>query len=655
MSDHPILKDIELADLRLWRDDRVVSRHDYLKPSRGPCLAVIDAGGSIGVGWSPLLEVFHGKGSYVLSQVLLIQKASVDPCAAKLLANTLQYADGPLYRQAASVAVVAKGNSSLAMLMDRLGAKTEAVDPDKLDVISKYQSLIVDGSYPLKPEQVSQVIEFARAGGNVVLHGLTLETAPAWAEALGHRLELREVNDYYKGRAIRDRWDTLLQGLSMQDLFWHQTAGGDGTGFDLQNRLAELAKYEVVTDSPGAVNCTYPSVFLSVPVGDGKILFDQTNWDTAGDMVGNFARRIASVLVTNLGGDFTPVALARKINGPLAYVPIDLSKFANRPMADEIADDGEGGWSDQGSRIDGREFPTGRVTIQGIPFFIGGPKEVKPTEKSVIVLNGDRFKKLCLEVKGIPIGLKAETLEFLHTCAWCSESTPIFSYIVNYEGGDFEEIRVVGGININDWWLPTGDREFLNEMPGITTRVGLVGENPTFEAAGLYLMQWINPHPERKITTIDLIYRCHPQSHAAPILLGVTAGVKADADTTCQGVTGDAAKAKTLTDQAEQLMAKMQYDQAEGLLKQATAADPNSGRAFFMLGRTYRLSNKLPEATKVYRLAAGLLPESTEVLNELAEMLETQGKKIQASAVYRQSLRVNWNQPPVLNALDRLK
>ena len=83
--------------------------------------------------------------------------------------------------------------------------------------------------------------------------------------------------------------------------------------------------------------------------------------------------------------------------------------------------------------------------------------------------------------------------------------------------------------------------------------------------------------------------------------------------------------------------------------------DPNYGRAAFMLATSYRMTKKFPEAIKAYRVAAGLLPNSTELLNEFAEMLESRGKKIQASAVYRQSLRVNWNQPPVMEALSRLK
>ena len=151
------------------------------------------------------------------------------------------------------------------------------------------------------------LINEARAGSTVLVHRLTDKTVAAWAKALGARLELREIPDYYRGRAVRADWSPLLEGLSMHEFHWHQSAGGDDSSFSLNFRIAELARTEIVTDAPGAVLCTHPAVFVSVPVGKGIVMFDQTNWDTAGDMVGNYSRRIASTLVTNMGGSFKAV------------------------------------------------------------------------------------------------------------------------------------------------------------------------------------------------------------------------------------------------------------------------------------------------------------------------------------------------------------
>jgi hypothetical protein len=81
------------------------------------------------------------------------------------------------------------------------------------------------------------------------------------------------------------------------------------------------------------------------------------------------------------------------------------------------ADDGKGGWSDQGPTADFRAFPTGRQFFQGVPFVID-------REKSCIVLatpgqfgtttGRPGHDKMPREVT-IPIGFKAEGFYFLHS------------------------------------------------------------------------------------------------------------------------------------------------------------------------------------------------------------------------------------------------
>jgi hypothetical protein len=444
----------------------------------------------------------------------------------------------------------------------------------------------------------------------------------------------------------------------MHEFHWHKRVGGDGHSFEDWARLAELSKTEIVISAPGARTCTYPAVFVSVPYGDGEVIFDQIQWDTAGEVVGPFCRRIASTLLTHLGAQFEPMPPSRTVEKPLAYLPIDLSPFVNRPMADDKADDKEGGWSDQGPQIDGRQFPTGRVMVKGIAFLIGGEKERDPHDKTAIILNATpfmaaaRFREQLSEVKGIPVNRKLETLHFLHTGAW-TWPEHLFSYFVNYEDGTKEDIRVVGGINTTDWWINGQLPTFPDEMPGVTTQVGLIAENPTFEAIGAFLMEWVNPWPQKAVTTVDIIY-C-TRSPCTPVIMGITAGIKATAETPAEiAPKGDRAKAETLVKSAESLIKAGKYADAETMLKDAAAADPGYGRAHFLLGRVCRDTKREKEAVKHYRAAAGIIPDSTEILNELAGLLEAQGKKLQSLLAYQQSLEVNWNQPPVLEAIARL-
>lgn len=654
---HPALAGLTDEDIQLWRDDRVVSRHDYMKTSSASVLALIDGGGKLGLEWTPLLEAYFGKGSYILSQILLTEKAMKDPAAAKLLANLLRYEDGPIYRPQNTAAVIAKPGTPLAMRVERLKTEAVALAPEGKGDLNGINGIIADASAGYSDARTAEILDVARNGGKVVLHGLTANTAPIWGKALGAKIELRPVPAYSSGRAIRRDWDGLLDGLSMHELHWHSPVGGDGNSFTAGSRLEELAKTEIVTDAAGARICTYPAVLVSIPLGKGEVLLDQTRWDTADEVVGPLARRIASTLLTNLGVRFKAVPPARKIEGPLAYLPIDLSKFVNRPMVDEVADDNLGGWSDQGPALDGREFPLGRVKTQGITFVIGGEKASDPNKKSIVGLGSYRFKDKFPEVKGIPVGLKVETLCFLHTGAWMNDSVHMFSYVINYADGTKEAIPVIGGVNIRDWWLPTGEATFSDEISGVTTRVGLVTENPTFEAVGAYIMEWVNPYPDKIVVSIDCVMK-GAESHTTPVILAMTAGVKAAGTATAddQKSKGDArAKAELLMKQAEEQIAAGKLAEAEATLKSAELADPDFGRAAFLLGQTYRNTKRFTEAAKEYQKAAGLMPDNTEVLNEMGAMFEAQKKKTRALMAYRESLKINWNQPPVLDAVNRLK
>jgi len=58
------------------------------------------------------------------------------------------------------------------------------------------------------------------------------------------------------------------------------------------------------------------------------------------------------------------------------FTPLDLSKAANMGFADEIAGDGKGGWTDQGSLNDLREFTLrGLNKLQYVDFYIIDPEE----------------------------------------------------------------------------------------------------------------------------------------------------------------------------------------------------------------------------------------------------------------------------------------
>ena len=94
---------------------------------------------------------------------------------------------------------------------------------------------------------------------------------------------------------------------------------------------------------------------------------------------------------------------------------VDLSKVCNMGFKDEVADDGKGGWTDQGSQNDLRIIPVGEQIFAGISFNIIDPDRNKG--KSCIVLYGT-YKPLFPKEAVIPVDRKAEVIYFLHTAAW---------------------------------------------------------------------------------------------------------------------------------------------------------------------------------------------------------------------------------------------
>jgi hypothetical protein len=130
---------------------------------------------------------------------------------------------------------------------------------------------------------------------------------------------------------------------------------------------------------------------------------------------------------------------------------------------------------------------------------------------------GGRFPRL---IDDLAIGQKAQRLHFLHGAVWASlTGTPIGRYVVHYDDGGTQEIRLVFGRDLREWWVsPT-------QQP-LTTGAALAweGTNPASKGAGfrlrLFQMTWINPRPAVSIARIE--FESFMES-SAPFLLAITA------------------------------------------------------------------------------------------------------------------------------------
>ena len=207
-----------------------------------------------------------------------------------------------------------------------------------------------------------------------------------------------------------------------------------------------------------------------------------------------------------------PVDPATKPKRPknLTYVPIDLSKFLNRSLADDTADDGKGSWNDQGPGRDMRKFPTGRLTFGGVPFDIKKPRSCVAFKSPV------RKGELPVSIV-IPVNKNIRVLYFLHTCAWTGKKVHAI-YTLNFDDGDKHVIRLEGGVNIHDWIHPSP--KFQYESYTTTTAVKSV-KTALGDRAKLYRMEWVSPNTWARLKTIKVA----SGNQGVFALFAVTAGV----------------------------------------------------------------------------------------------------------------------------------
>lgn len=191
---------------------------------------------------------------------------------------------------------------------------------------------------------------------------------------------------------------------------------------------------------------------------------------------------------------------------------VDISKFTNMSFKDETVNDKKGGMFDEGDN-DMRTMPTGKQTFSGVPFNIINPESNNGTACIVLRGKSEKYEKNFLpsEIKGINVGGKLENLYFAHCVGWGTpKGKTVFSYIINYEDGTKENIPVICGQNVLDWW------EVNKAVPD--AKVSGIGKNP-YAPVGFFVCKWKNPHPDKEIKTIDII---SAETEALPCVIGIT-------------------------------------------------------------------------------------------------------------------------------------
>ena len=133
---------------------------------------------------------------------------------------------------------------------------------------------------------------------------------------------------------------------------------------------------------------------------------------------------------------------------------LDLAPFANMGYTDEKANDGKGGWSDQGADNDASKFDWKRGVFANVPFQMIDPK--RNGGKSVLTFRNRRF----------PQGLESVTVDvsknnctgkylYLFSTLSFSDKYPAVGEIIVKGEKDEQKIQIIKDRDTADWWMPS--------------------------------------------------------------------------------------------------------------------------------------------------------------------------------------------------------
>jgi hypothetical protein len=160
------------------------------------------------------------------------------------------------------------------------------------------------------------------------------------------------------------------------------------------------------------------------------------------------------------------------------------------------------------------EMPRGVQTLDGVQFDLRGLIQASAARI------GNSRGAYPEAANGIGVGLRCNRLHFLHGTGFVGrEGEKIGSYTIHYADGQTNEIPIVYGEDVRDWWAYNG---LAKETKRAT--VAWSGKNKATQANGLGLQlfrrPWDNPRPDVLIESIDFS-ACKARS--IPFLIAISA------------------------------------------------------------------------------------------------------------------------------------
>jgi hypothetical protein len=183
---------------------------------------------------------------------------------------------------------------------------------------------------------------------------------------------------------------------------------------------------------------------------------------------------------------------------------IDLTKHTNQKLKEDF---NNGRYA--GNNL--ASLPAGMQTLAGVKFKIG---------PGMMQLGSASIKGKPEKFEGIKVGRTLEKLHFLHATTFSApDGTVIARYVLHYADKTTSEVEVAYGKDVVDWWAYSG------QQPPTRAKTAWEGQNePAKEYDArikLYLTTWKNPHPKKKIVSLDFVATAFSGS-AAPFCVAIT-------------------------------------------------------------------------------------------------------------------------------------
>ena len=651
-SDHPVMSGLNDVAFVMWNPGHRICDRVYRRPARGNFMTLVECGEDGSLIWTPLMEVYVGKGSILATQLPLTSRWKTEPMAAEMLVRMLAYLDKPIYRSPqASLAFTFGSNVSEAVKSRLAEIRAQVVSSysGKIDWLVLFKDMTAPpGAHEMGAEGLRG---YANSGQTIIIHRAKPSQAQWLSKLLGKTVTIT-VQPYqsWEDRQMLDLpASALVAGLNNVDFYWRSlivSEAGDGTDQISNGVQKHRFGTEYVVQVEGAPDVLFPGGLVEVPVGKGRVIIDQLNWEMPEtDIVGGSPRRVISMLLTNLGVAQRPPNPKPVLPDGVACETLDISRQANTSMVDTKAG-GTDDWCSWGPDADIRDMPTGKTMFTGTPF------DVPKGPLNAICLRCDYVKYLKdhgPDSVTVPVGKSGVAgIWLLHTGGWTQGKASFGRREVWYSDGT-KEVIDMNETNMGDWNY--GHDQFPDEEY-TTTTVAWKGACKQYPMTRVYKTLWVNPHPAKQIDKIVItnagmeepMWRFVP--HLAITLAMSRGGAAAG---------GDPAKAKALIAEATKLLENKREKEAQAKLEAALAADGSNTGAWALLTGLRAKTDDVKTFTALCQKWMAADGRNPQPYNVLAAYLEGKGQKEEALRLYKRSMEIEWNQPPTGEAVRRLE